>query len=616
MALSQGVFQTQNSATAADANAKPDATKDLTPEQQAAKDLVKKIAALENTLAETTTNGLGKQIPRIDDPNKVVKIIDDLEKILNDAKAKSGGKSGGFLGVGAKTTAPGADAFYRPEAARRLILNALSLLYSGRGVTTAPKDGTGWYPAARAPLASGLDQIDNILQRGLLDAEGKTMFEKFVESHHALDDTARGAKNIRSGFPPNFNLADNATKSRVLASAQSAPTGEAFQAMPEMPNLVKNLGEIVKDLKDKNGNPDTIAPELYKDLMGIVEKNHHDQSVQTLNLDSDFIDYYGREQEQHEFVDIISKRQKQHIILKGPAGVGKTTLMKQLQDKFVKGELSIREEEAPIFMELPITSVTNPSDPSQIKGIVAKAAELSKRTNRRIILFIDEAHVATKMTQNALKSFLTDATTAAEGHAKVHIVFATTSQEAQAFLEDQAFSRRFDTIHLDAFNREETIQLVKQSILPSWKKEHKMKGWSVGDISPEAYEYAYNYRKTEQPHSETGTQEMLERVITRKMYRDTNPKFTKPPKTGAVTITVDDVREYLKERHKIKLMPGDPNFESTFRDMWKSFDENYVGNDGAKDDLHKVLHAHFANPEKNNLTTKHQFYSFERSNIL
>src|SRR6185437_15817482 len=113
-----------------------------------------------------------------------------------------------------------------------------------------------------------------------------------------------------------------------------------------------------------------------------------------------------------------------------------------------------------------------------IKGIVNAAKELSKAVDRRVVLFVDEAHVASTMTMNALKGFLTEINDPRKS--RVHLILCTTSGEGRKFLSDTAFSRRFTEVKVPEFNREDTLELIKQAYVPRWKKLHEKQGVKFG----------------------------------------------------------------------------------------------------------------------------------------
>ena len=522
-------------------------------------DLLRTLRQIDQNLSRTTLNSFQIPISAFETPSQVQAQIVELQKHLS-------GKP--------------------PIEVKSIVLKALMVLYSGRG-NTQPRDGKGWYLLNRSG-ETGKPEIQWILKQGLLDQDGKKEFESFLASHDFSDAQKKGA-----GFPPQFNLGDSGTQREVQGWLHVAPTTTYG------PSLSKALGHepTLSELIDQSKAPPEQKDSLKGMVAASVENNLYDESVSTLNdPNKEFVDYFGRSKESGDILNAFTKLEKGHVLLTGKAGTGKTTILKMLSDGFIQGKYQVRNEPPPVILELPITSVTNPTDPSAIKATVAAAKALSKTINRRVILYVDEAHISTPMTRNALKSFLTEMNKPSDGESKVNMVFSTTSDESKTFLQDSAFSRRFTEVHVPEFNREETIQLVKQSYLKRWQAAHDKSGYKLGGISDDAYEYAYRYANLEQAHAgnPTGTKELLESAIVAKM-NDGSKQGLK----GEFTLDSADVQNYIRGHLGLTLVPGDPEFEKRFQEKWKKFGEDYTGNDAVKAEIEPWLRSHFSNIQKN-----------------
>lgn len=453
---------------------------------------------------------------------------------------------------------------------------AKSLLLINNRLLALKKNGTLFeiYPNDAEVHWSDAKSLPNQITKGPLELIANTD-PHFKEKLEALSQS-----KSKKSTPPKA--------SAIISGTPPAQNG---------PHQIKLVSELIQESRGSD-----IAKMAAQEFVESAEHVYYDIAANALNNGDSSTKHFGREKEMREVVNVLSKENKHHLIIKGPAGVGKTSLVKHIQNRFVRGEAAVLDEAPPIIIELSIETLTHASDPSQIKSVLRKAIHLSKLINRRVVLFIDEAHVATKMTQNAMKSFLSEAVDQLEGQPKVHVFFATTSGESEAFMRDKAFSRRFSHVHLNAFNREETVKLIKQTFLPRWQKTKKKRDWRLSSITDEAFEYAYRYRHTEQPYSETGTQEILEAAIVAKMNRETDPSHS-PVKPGEATLDVADIQRYLKEKHDIRLMPGDPDFDKNFDEMWRDFESTYVGNEAMKASLKTILRTHFGQPKKNNMTS-------------
>lgn len=395
-----------------------------------------------------------------------------------------------------------------------------------------------------------------------------------------------------------LTIGDDSVRNLILRSITSSPTAAPYSAMDHLSGAEPNVSEWIERAtqQKKIGSGEA---KVLKDFLSSVESNHYDKSVKILNDPSkDFIEYFGRKEESEKIVNALTKLDKGHILLTGKAGVGKTTVLKMLSDAFIRGKIKVRDEASPIILELPITAVTNATDPTEIRTTVKQAELLSRALDRRIILYVDEAHISTPMTRNALKGFLTNMIEPITENSKVHVVFSTTSQESRNFLSDSAFSRRFTEIHIPEFNREQTIQLIKQSYEPIWKRYHKKNGYIFSGISEDAYEYAYRYASHEQPHAgnPTGTKELLEAAIVSKL--NTHSKMEQ----GPFQLEASDIQSYIRDHLHVSLVPGDPEFDQKFKEKWDAFNADYVGNEGAKGTIEEIIRSHFGQFNKNKMT--------------
>jgi hypothetical protein len=274
---------------------------------------------------------------------------------------------------------------------------------------------------------------------------------------------------------------------------------------------------------------------------------------------------------------------KSHILVTGKAGVGKTTVIRMLQKGWIDGTIFHPGNQPPLILELPITDITNQNDPTILKERIKAAQSIAQKLDRHVFLFIDEAHVSTKISRNSIKSFLSKSLK----DSRVHFIWATTSSESREFLSDSAFMRRWTEIFIPEFTNEQAINTIRVAYFKKWQNEHARNGISLREISDEAFQLAVKYANFEQPHAgnPTGLKEILEGTI---IYRLS--ELERKEKEG-VSLSADernfviqpsDLRNYLTFRLGMKLVPGDPKFEEKFSDLWKKFEDNYVGNEGFK----------------------------------
>ncbi len=529
---------------------------------------------LHDQILELTMNEYGTSIPAIHNPKTVEKHVEEVKKSLDRLSA--------------------VDRKLRPVEARLIIEDAIKLLYSGRGRTPGEKPDTyneGWNQAGRN--TKGSSELETIIKMGLLDKTGIKNILKFFEDFDHTDPKVREGQ----GFAPTMPIGSDEIKNKFIKLLkEQEPAEDYIQYVSQNQNMPSTL-DLIKAAQ-KEGKINSNEAKALRGFLGSLENNFYDESVEVINTPGEkFTEYFGREKEVIRINDVITKIEKGHVLMTGKAGVGKSTILRMLSDLYVQSKLSIRDELPPIVLELPITAVTNKQDPTQIKTYINSAKFFSKALNRRIFIFVDEAHISSTMTRNAMKSFLTEMIKPLDNKSKVHMVFATTSSEARDLLQDSAFRRRWSDIEVSEFDRDQTIQLIKQAFIPRWQYAHKKKGYTFNQVTDDAYEYAYRYGHIEQSHSgrPTGPKELLEGAIARKLNLN-GGKIV-----GRFDIDVPDIQAYLKDNKGIELVAGDPEFQNLFNKKWEAFDQDYIGNEGAKMIIRDMLLTHFGSLSKNKM---------------
>ncbi len=461
-------------------------------------------------------------------------------------------------------------------------------LYKPRGESSRG-ERDGWSMNYTSDL---LNRLISSLNQGLFDEESKASLTNFINGYSLTD-----SKNLmNAGFPAQATVMEESHRIAVLDAIKNSPTAEDYNYNHEDDDRFKSLDKLIAGIADPGFKE---AATLFARS---VENNLYDRGVKIANDDDrDFPEYFGREKEVELSLQALLKIEKSHVILTGKAGVGKTTILKMLQFGFLSGKFKLaggESEKPPIFLELPITDVTNQNDPSVLTNKIKIAQALSEEFGRKIVLFVDEAHISTKMTRNAIKGFLTEAFDGDENPG-VHMFFATTSNEAKEFLGDSAFSRRWNQVHVREFDTDEVIELLRVSHLNRWISEHQRDDVGFKGLTDEAYFFAAKYGNLEQPHAAnpTGAKELIEATIVQKLRQ-----LEREESLEDFTLDVQDLRDYLKSKLDVPLVPGDPEFEENFARLWSAFEKKYTGNDGLKTAVRETLRGHFANLSPRKMT--------------
>lgn len=500
-------------------------------------------------LKSTTANSYGIPISSFQNLEELSEFLNDFEKII-PASLKT-------------------DAEFE-----EIYAGALMIAVKGRGNTAQQKPFNGWSLARNELEVEAF--VQNILNKKILTQEKLNQLILTLRNlNYASDDFKKSI-----GFPPQFeighpvkmiNLLEQATPSRIVYT----------RYVPKVMLLKDKIARL--DL-----NP--MEQESIEKLLRALENNHYDKAVEDI-ANNTVPNYFGRDWEMRQVRNGLNRVEKGHILLTGKAGVGKSTILEMLQVDALNNPTLYKDMKAPIVLELPVTLITNPSDPSEIKNLIKEMQVLAKKLDERIVLFIDEAHIATDMTKNALKGFLTQKL---NEYNRITFIWATTSVESSVFYSDAAFLRRWTEVNVKEFSDAEAVQSIKLSKIDLWKKAHSRPGYTFsGEISPEAYDLALRYKNLEQTAgaNPTALKELLEGAITAKLG-----KLMDSGSKGSFALEEEDVTHYLEDKLHLDLIPGASNFNEQFEEKWKIFCKDYIGNEGLKHQLKIDLKSYFINP--------------------
>lgn len=180
----------------------------------------------------------------------------------------------------------------------------------------------------------------------------------------------------------------------------------------------------------------------------------------------------GREREIEEMIQMLDNpegRQKNHVLLVGKSGVGKTEVVRGLARKIAKGEVPDSLKGRKVFLVNTASLVSG--------GFFGYADQMKVLLNRirrldQVILFFDEVHVALKN-----KSSLSDFLKPVLDRADLRCVAATTDREFKAHIEgipaeaddaqdaekrdgDPAFLRRFNILEVTSLRQDALLEIL------------------------------------------------------------------------------------------------------------------------------------------------------------
>lgn len=178
----------------------------------------------------------------------------------------------------------------------------------------------------------------------------------------------------------------------------------------------------------------------------------------------------GREDEIIRVTQILTRRRKNNVVLVGDPGVGKTAIVEGLALKIATGDVpSVLKDKKVLVLQL-ADLLGGTKYRGEFEARVKRLVEQIKKSNRQIILFIDEIHtiMQTKGAEGSMN--LSDILKPALARGELQVIGATTKKEYEQYiLPDESWERRFQKVFVDEPSIEESI-----AILTGLKKSYEM----------------------------------------------------------------------------------------------------------------------------------------------
>lgn len=170
----------------------------------------------------------------------------------------------------------------------------------------------------------------------------------------------------------------------------------------------------------------------------------------------------GRDSEIRNVIRILSRKTKNNPVLIGEPGVGKTAIAEGLALRIVRGDVPNNLKERKIFSLDMSSLVAGAKFRGEFEERLKAVLEEVKKSEGRIILFIDELHtiVGAGKTEGAMDAGNMLKPMLARG--ELHCIGATTLNEYRQYIEkDAALERRFQPVLVDEPNVEDTISILR-----------------------------------------------------------------------------------------------------------------------------------------------------------
>ncbi len=212
-----------------------------------------------------------------------------------------------------------------------------------------------------------------------------------------------------------------------------------------------------------NGKSDTPTLDKYsRDLTKLAREGKIDPVI-------------GRTDEITRVIQILSRRKKNNPVLIGEPGVGKTAIAEGLAHRITTGNVPEVLHNKSV-KELDIASLLAGSKyRGEFEERAKKILTELERTQRDVILFIDELHTVVGTGAQEGQMDLSNMLKPALARGELQVIGATTLNEYQKYIEkDAALERRFQPVLVDEPTVEQTVEILR-GLRDRYEGHHKVK---------------------------------------------------------------------------------------------------------------------------------------------
>jgi ATP-dependent Clp protease ATP-binding subunit ClpC len=271
--------------------------------------------------------------------------------------------------------------------------------------------------------------------------------------------------------------------------------GQPLSVIPSRPAKVTKPEQKSEPLESKSNLPSGLEPVATHASTEPPARGHHRRTRRTLerfeldpkrfpiltgfgrNLTLEAVEHkldpvVGRDREMDQTLDILAKRQANSPCLVGPAGVGKTSIVRGLAQRIERRERTHQLDER-VLIEVPVSELIAGTG---VRGALAQRISALrqevKQAEGRVVIFFDEIHLL----------FTGDAADESSGEMKLALsrgefpcIGATTAEDYRKSIEnDPALARRFSSIDVEEPSREDAY-LALCTIARKLETYHELK---------------------------------------------------------------------------------------------------------------------------------------------
>jgi len=182
----------------------------------------------------------------------------------------------------------------------------------------------------------------------------------------------------------------------------------------------------------------------------------------------------GREHEILRLAQILSRRGKNNSILVGEPGVGKTAIAEGLAARIVSGDVPEVLKNKRVLSLNVASLLSGTKYRGEFEARAKKLVEEIERTNRSVILFIDEIHSIIQSSGTEGSVNFSDILKPALARGNLQVIGATTLREYNTYIKtDKSLERRFQPIEVKEPSAKDTIKML-QGLKETYEIYHKV----------------------------------------------------------------------------------------------------------------------------------------------
>lgn len=155
-------------------------------------------------------------------------------------------------------------------------------------------------------------------------------------------------------------------------------------------------------------------------------------------------------------------KNKPNILLVGPAGVGKTKIVEDIAFRLSSNDALLPDAlKGYTIYELPLANIVSGSNyVGQVEEKIKSVIDMAEDPKEKVIIFIDEIHQLVSESSSSSYTKIAQILKPALARGKMHVIGATTTQEAKNLTDDPAFNRRFTKIIVDELTQDQTTEIL------------------------------------------------------------------------------------------------------------------------------------------------------------